>query len=160
MKLFLQIGQQINIICSINNDIPIEIPNHPYVLVNRSILCNYGIEGENNYLLESLAICHDSRTKVVMNFIVNLAFTDYLNDFNLMEEISIPTITNKPTLEVTLSVFSNKSKFDESLLSVPLTLKEYIFQYEHDKEIFYLNEKHDVEKLKKNLLTEISLIVK
>ena len=32
-----------HIISSINNDIPIEIPSHPYVLVNRSILCNSGI---------------------------------------------------------------------------------------------------------------------
>ena len=27
-----------HIICTINNDIPIEIPSHPYVLVNRSVL--------------------------------------------------------------------------------------------------------------------------
>ena len=52
------------------------------------------IEAENNYLLESLAACHDSRTKLVMYFTVNLAFTNYINDFNLTEEINIPTITN------------------------------------------------------------------
>ena len=114
-----------HIICSINNDILIEIPSHPYVLVNRSILCNCRIEVENNYLLESLAACHDSRTKLVMYFTVNLAFTNYLNDFNLTQEINIPTITNKSTSEVALPVFLNKSKFDESLLSAPLTLKEY-----------------------------------
>ena len=34
------------IICTINNDIPIKIPSHPYILVNRSVLCNYGIEVE------------------------------------------------------------------------------------------------------------------
>ena len=28
------------IICTINNDLPIEIPSHPYILVNRSVLCN------------------------------------------------------------------------------------------------------------------------
>ena len=39
-----------HIICSINNDILIEIPSHPYVLVNRSVLCNCKIEAENNYL--------------------------------------------------------------------------------------------------------------
>ena len=49
-----------NIICSMNNDILIEIPSHPYVLVNRSVFCNCGIEAKNNYLLESLAACHDS----------------------------------------------------------------------------------------------------
>ena len=59
---------------------------------------------------------------------VNLAFTNYLNDSNLTEEINIPTITNKSTSEVTRPVFLNKSKFDESLLSAPLTLKEYISQ--------------------------------
>ena len=138
-----------HIICSINNDIPIEIPSHPYVLANRSVLCNCRIEAENNYLLESLAACHDSRTKLVMYFMVNLAFSNYLNDFNLMEEISIPTIINKSTSEVTLPVFLNKSKFDESLLSAPITLKEYTFQYKHDKECFDSKEKHDIEELEK-----------
>ena len=138
-----------HIICSINNDIPIEIPSHPYVLVNRSVLCNCRIEADHNYLLESLAACHDSRTRLVMYFMVNLAFTNYLNDFNLMERISIPTITNKSTSEVTLPVFLNKSKFDESLLSAQLTLKEYIFQYKYDKEIFDLKEKHDIKELEK-----------
>ena len=55
-----------HIICSINNDIPIEIPSHPYVMVNRSVLCNCGIKAENNYLLKSLAACHDSDSKLVM----------------------------------------------------------------------------------------------
>ena len=71
-----------HIICSINNDIPIEIPSHPYILVNRTVLCNCRIEVENNFLLESLAACHDSRTKLVMYFTVNLAFIHYLNHFN------------------------------------------------------------------------------
>ena len=140
-----------HIICSINNDIPIEIPSHPYILVNRSMLCNCGIEAENNYLLESLAACHDSRTKLVMYFTVNLAFTNYINDFNLTEEINIPTITNKSTSEVILPVFLNKSKFDESLLSAPLTLKEYISQYKCDKEIFDSKERHDIDELEKEI---------
>ena len=41
---------------NVNNDIPVEIPSHPYVLVNRSVLCNCGIEADNHYVLES--ICH------------------------------------------------------------------------------------------------------
>ena len=28
------------IMCAFNNNIPINIPNHPYMLMNRSILCN------------------------------------------------------------------------------------------------------------------------
>ena len=46
-----------NIICNINNDIPIKIPSHPYTLVNRSVLCDCGIDVENHFLLESLAAC-------------------------------------------------------------------------------------------------------
>ena len=37
-----------HIICNVNYVIPVEIPSHPYVLVNRSVLCNCGIEAENN----------------------------------------------------------------------------------------------------------------
>ena len=37
-----------HIICNINNDIPVRIPSHPYVLVNRSVLCICGIEAEKN----------------------------------------------------------------------------------------------------------------
>ena len=144
----------------INNDIPIEIPSHPYVLVNRSVLCNCRIETENNYLLESLVACHDSNSKLVMYFTVNNAFTNYLNEFNLIEEVEIPIFTNKSTLEITLPVFLNRTKFDESLLSAPLTLKEYIAQYKHDKQIFDLKERHDIDELEKSLQTKISLIVK
>ena len=84
-----------HIICNINNDIPIEIPSHPYVSVNRSILCNCRIEAESNFLLESLAACHDSNTKLIMYFTVNNAFTHYLNEFNLTEELDVPILTNK-----------------------------------------------------------------
>ena len=52
-------------------------------------------------------------------------------------------------LEITLLVFLNKTKFDKSLLSVPLTLKEYIAQYKLDKEIFDLKERHDIDELEK-----------
>ena len=149
-----------HIICSINNNIPIEIPSHPYVLVNRSVLCNCRIEAENNYLLESLAACHDSNSKLVMYFTVNNAFANYLNEFNLTEEVEIPIFTNKSTSEITLPMFLNRTKFDESLLSAPLTLKEYIAQYKQDKEIFYLKERHDIDKLEKEFANKNFLIVK
>ena len=118
-------------------------------MANRSVLCNCGIEAENNYLLESLAACHDSNSKLVMYFTDNNAFTNYLNEFNLTEEVEIPIFTNKSTLEITLPVFLIRTKFDESLLSAPLTLKEYIAQYKQDKEIFDLKERHDKDKLEK-----------
>ena len=45
-----------HIICNTNNDIPVKIPSHPYVLVNRSVLCNCSIEADNHYLLEPLLL--------------------------------------------------------------------------------------------------------
>ena len=136
-----------HIICTINNDILIEIPGHPYILVNRSMLCNCGIEAENNFLLESLAAYHDTNTKLIMYFTVNIVFTNYINEFNLTEKLEVPILTNKTTSEMTLPVFLNKSTFDDTLLSAPLTLKEYITQYKHDTEIFDLKERLDIDEL-------------
>ena len=68
-----------HIICNINNDIPIKIPSHPYVLVNRSVLCNCEIEADNHHLLESIATCDNKITKLVMYFTINLAFTNFLD---------------------------------------------------------------------------------
>ena len=65
-------------ICNINSDIPIKIPSHPYVLVNRNVLCNCGIEAENHFLLESLAACQDVKSRIVMYFTVNI---NYLGQF-------------------------------------------------------------------------------
>ena len=70
-----------HIICNINNDIPIKIPSDPYVLANRSVLCNCGIEAENHFLLESLAACQDTSSKLIMYFTVNKAFVNYLDKF-------------------------------------------------------------------------------
>ena len=136
-----------HIICTINNDLPIKIPSHPYILVNRSILCNCRIEAVNNFLLESLAAYHDSNTKLIMYFTINSAFTNYLNEFILMEELDNLILIHKSTTEVTLPVFLNKRTFDDTLLSTPLTLKEYIAHYKHNKEIFDLKERHDIHDL-------------
>ena len=101
------------IICSINNDIPIRISSHPYVLVNRSVLCNCGIEVENNFLLESLAACHDSNLKLVIYFMVNTDFLNYLNQIdNLTESLRFPILQNKTTFKQTLPISLNISKFD------------------------------------------------
>ena len=57
-----------HIISNIKNDIPVRIPSHPYVLVNRSVLCNSSIEADNHYLLESLAACNNRNYKLTMYF--------------------------------------------------------------------------------------------
>ena len=99
-----------HIICNINNDIPIKIPSHPYVLVNRSVLCNCGIEAENHFLLESLAACQDVNSNLVMYLTVNTAFINYLDQFpNLTESLEFLIIKSKTTFEQTLPISLNVS---------------------------------------------------
>ena len=132
-----------HIICSINNDIPVRIPSHPYVLVYRSVLCNCCIKVENNFPLESLAVCHDSISKLVMYFMVNTAFVNYLGQTdNLTEMLEFPILKNMTTFEQTLPISLNVSKFDSDLLMAPKTLKDFIHQYNQKKEIFDLTKRH------------------
>ena len=42
------------LICTYNNNIPVNILSHPYVLLVRKILCNCDIEAEDNFLLSSM----------------------------------------------------------------------------------------------------------
>ena len=149
-----------DIICTINYDIPIKILSHPYVLVNRSVLCNCDIEAENNFLLESLAAYHDDDTNLVMCFMVNTAFVNYIDQINLTEKLTFPVLTNKTTLEHTLPIFLNDTRFDETLTSAPQTLKEYISQYKQKKEIFDLKERHniDIDSPNKNFFTNILIV--
>ena len=119
--------------------------SHSYILVNRSVLCNCGIKAENNFLLESLAACHDADTNIIMYFTVNTAFIYYINQFNLTEELTFPILTNKTTSQHTLPIFLNATRFDKTLFSAPQTLKEYVPQYKQKNEIFDLKERHDID---------------
>ena len=133
-----------HIICNINNDIPIKIPSHPYALVNRSVLCNCGIEAENHFLLKSLAACQDTISNLVMYFTVDTAFVNYLDKFpNLTESPELLIIRNKTTFEQILPISLNVSKFDPTLLTASCILKEFIHSCTNNKEIFYLQERHD-----------------
>ena len=94
-----------HIICNINNDIPIKIPSHPYVLVNRSVLCNCGIEVENNFHLQSLVACQGINSKIAMYFTLHTAFINYLDQYtNLTKSLEFPIIQNKTTFEQTLPI--------------------------------------------------------
>ena len=115
-----------HIICNINNDIPVRIPSHLYVLVNRSVLCNCSIQADNHYLLESLAACNNANSKLTMYFTVNTAFVNYLDMFpNLTESLEFLVIKNRTTYEQTLPITLNISKFDKTLLTAPTNLKRF-----------------------------------
>ena len=60
----------------------IEIPSHPYVLLNRMILCNCIIEVENNFLLESIAAGdpEGDGADLEMYFVANTAFLNYFDE--------------------------------------------------------------------------------
>ena len=87
-----------HIICNVNNDIPVKITHHPYVLVNRNVLCNCSIEVDNHYLLESIAACDNRDSKLVMYFSINMAFANYLVMFpNLTDSFQLIKDTQRHT---------------------------------------------------------------
>ena len=59
-----------HVICNDNNNIPIKIPSYPYFLINRTVLCNCGIEAEDNFLLEPIAACPGKQSALTMYFTV------------------------------------------------------------------------------------------
>ena len=91
-----------HIVCNANNDFQVKIPSFPYVLVNRSVLSNCGIEVENNSVLEYLAACQDAESKLVMHLTVKTPFVNYLN--NLTESLKFPILLNRATHEQTLPI--------------------------------------------------------
>ena len=147
-----------HIICNINNDIPVKIPSHPYVLVNRSVLCNCGTEVENYFLLESLAAHQDANSKLTMYFTVNTAFVNYLDEFpNLTESLEFLIIKNKTTFEQTLPISLNIFQFDSTLLTASSNLKEFINSYTNHKDISDLQERHDNIELNTNKNMELHI---
>ena len=114
-------------------------------------MCNCGIEADNHFLLESLATCQDTNTKLTMHFTVNTAFMNYLDYFpSLTESLEFPIIQNKTTFEQTLPISLNVSKFDSTLLTASSNLKTFLTNYNSHKEIFDLQERHDNMELNTN----------
>ena len=140
-----------HIICNINNNIPIKIPSHPYVLLNRSVLCNCGIEADNHFLLKSLAACENTNSKLATYFTVNTAFVNYLDRFpNLTYSLDFPIVKDRTTFEQTLPISLNISKFHPTLLTASSNLREFINRHNNHKEIVELQEKHDNMELNTN----------
>ena len=102
-----------NIICTINNDIPIKIPSHPHI----EVFCVIAVyDADNHYLLESLAVCDNRASKLTMYFTVNTTLTNYLDMFpNLTESLPFPIIKNKIMYQQTLPINLNISGFDRIL---------------------------------------------
>ena len=72
---------------------------------------------ENHFLLESLAACHDAESKLVMFFIVNTAFINYLD--NLTNSLKFTLLPNQTTHEKTLPISLQSFNFEPALLKAP-----------------------------------------
>ena len=98
---------------------------------------------ENNFLLESLAACHDANSKLIIYFMVNTAFVNYLDSLeSLTDSLKFPLLMNRTTFEQTLPISLNPSRFDCEILTAPKTLKDFVHQYCPKKEILDLQERH------------------
>ena len=129
-----------HIICNVNNDTPVKSPGHPYVLVNRSVLCNCGIEADYHFLLESLATCNNKAHNLVMYFTISMAFT---NSLDMLPNLTIPAlIRDRTTYEQPLPINLTFPVFDSSLKDAPTNLKSFMHSYALNKEIFHFEQRH------------------
>ena len=116
------------IICTYNNNIPVNIPCHPNILLDRNILCNCDIEAESNFLLESLAVCKElEKPDPEMYFMVNLAFVDYLEQLN--ETITTPINRNWTSTKQPIPIYLDSFQESSKLMHMPMMLKDFMEQY-------------------------------
>ena len=78
------------LVCSQDLHMAHPVPSYPYVLVNRSLLCNCHLESGLTYLLESLGSC-SPQPKFIMYFTINSAFNHYMSVFGLSENETVST---------------------------------------------------------------------
>ena len=120
------------IICTYNNNMPVNIPSHPYILLDRNILCNCDIEAESNFLLESLAACEEhEKPDLEMYFKVNLAFVDYLEQLN--ETITTPINRNWTSAKQPIPISLDSFQVGSKLMHMPIMLKDFMEQYRENR---------------------------
>ena len=115
-----------------NNNIPVNIPCHPYVLLDRNILCNCDIEAESNFLLELLAACKEhEKPDLEMYLTVNLAFVDYLEQLN--EIITTPINRNWTNAKQSIPISFDSFQVSSKLMHMPIMFKDFIEQYQEHR---------------------------
>ena len=120
------------IICTYNNNTLVSIPSHPYVFLDRNILCNCDIKAESNFLLESLAACREhEKPDLEMYFTINLAFVDYLEELN--ETINMPINRNWTSVKQSLPISIESFQLNSKLMHAPVMLRDFIEQYQENR---------------------------
>ena len=143
------------IVCSTHNNFPVEIPSHPYVLLNRTILCNCIIEVENNVLLESIAACDPDSdgADLEMYFVANMPFLNYFEE--LINMLEAPFLHNITTQEHILPISLESDDFDKELLTASETLRELVEKYKKKKLNF--DKQHETLDKEDDIVTETSI---
>ena len=143
------------IVCSTHNNIPIEIPSHLYVLLNRMVVCNCITEVENNFLLESIAACYPEGdgADLEMYFMANTAFLNYSDE--LINMLDAPFFHNITKQEHVLPISLESDDFDKELLSAPETLRDLVEKYKQRKLSF--NRQHETLDKEDDIFIETSI---
>ena len=89
-----------------------------------------------------------SETDLVMFFTLNLAFVNYFD--SMIESVGIPILRNWTTQEQILHISVESFKINASLLNAPKTLKDFVHQFRHKKQIQELQEHIDEDRTKQS----------
>ena len=147
-----------HVICNDNHNIPIKIPSHLYVLLKRTILCNCGIEVEDNFLLESITAFPGKQSALTMYYTVNTAFMHYFDSLtdDLETHISQNWTTQEQVFPISLQMF----EFDSKLLKAPKTLKDLVYQYKQKGQILNKRENNNSKhSFFNNLIMDVFLFI-
>ena len=129
-----------HVICNDKNNILVKIPSHPYVLINGTVLCNCGIEAEDNFLLESIAAYPGKQSDLTMYFTVNMAFMHYFDSLTntLGTHISKNWTTREQVLPISLQMrwpqiyFKGLTHYYYFVcIHIFMGLTHYNYQYRH-----------------------------
>ena len=145
-------------ICNYNYNFPLKIPSHPYGLLKRTVLCNCGIEAEDNFLLESIAACPGKQSALTMYYTVNTAFMHYFDSLteNLQTHISQNWTTQEKVFPISLQTY----QFDSKLLTAPKTLKDLVYQYKQKGQILNkTNNKNTKHSFFDNIIMDVFLFI-
>ena len=129
------------IVCSTHNNILIEISSHPYVLLNRTVLCNCIIEAESNFSVGIYCSVWSRKRRCWFRdyFVANTAFLNYFDE--LLSTLDIPTFHNITRQEHILPISLESDDFDEELFLAPKTLRDLVERYKQKKISF--DKQHD-----------------
>ena len=119
------------------------------------ILCNCIIEAENNFLLESIAVCDPDSVgaDLKMYFVANMAFLNYFEV--LIDTLEVPFLHNVTMQEHILPISLESDDFDKELLAAPDTLREIVENYKRKKLNF--DKQHETLESEDHLVIEISI---